>query len=259
MPIDVTLKDHIATVLINRPEAMNSIDPETRGQMYEAWARIREDKEIHVAVITGAGNKAFCTGADLKKTNPPRESFAELLLMENNPGNITHTFGGTDKPIIAAVNGYAMGGGMELALACDICIASENASFALSEVRIGSLPASGSVQRLPRSIGRSDAMLMILTGDRIDAAEAMRMGFVSKVVPRGELMPAAYAIARRIAQNAPLSVRALKRLVTQGTDMPLVHALDLDRYMWGLLRDTEDRIEGRKAFAEKRAPVYKGK
>jgi E-phenylitaconyl-CoA hydratase len=152
-----------------------------------------------------------------------------------------------------------MGGGMELALACDICIASDNASFALSEVRIGSLPASGSVQRLPRSIGRSDAMLMLLTGDRVDAAEAMRMGFVSKVVPQAELMPAAHAIARRIAQNAPLSVRALKRLVTQGMDMPLAHALDLDRYMFGLLRDTQDRIEGRKAFAEKRPPAYKGK
>jgi E-phenylitaconyl-CoA hydratase len=152
-----------------------------------------------------------------------------------------------------------MGGGMELALACDICIASENASFALSEVRIGSIPASGSVQRLPRSIGRSDAMLMLLTGDRVSATEAMRMGFVSRVVPRSELMDQAHAIATRIAQNAPLSVRALKRLVTQGTDMPLVHALDLDRYLWGLLRDTEDRIEGRKAFAEKRPPRYKGK
>lgn len=259
MPIEMTVTDRIATVLINRPEAMNSIDSETRGQMYKAWARIRDDRDIHVAVITGAGNKAFCTGADLKKTNPPRESFAEMMLMENNPGNITHTFGGTDKPIIAAVNGYAMGGGMELALACDICIASENATFALSEVRVGSLPASGSVQRLPRSIGRSDAMLMLLTGDRVSAAEAMRMGFVSKVVPQGELMTTAYAIAHRIAQNAPLSVRALKRLVTQGTDMPLVHALDLDRYMWGLLRDTEDRLEGRKAFAEKRPPIFKGK
>ena len=259
MPIDMTVAERIATIVINRPEAMNSIDPETRGQMYEAWRRIRDDKDIHVAIITGAGDKAFCTGADLKRTNPPQESFAEMMLMENNPGNITHTFGGTDKPIIAAVNGYAMGGGMELALACDICIASENASFALSEVRIGSIPASGSVQRLPRSIGRSDAMLMLLTGDRVSATEAMRMGFVSRVVPRSELMGEAHAIATRIAQNAPLSVRALKRLVTQGTDMPLVHALDLDRYLWGLLRDTEDRIEGRKAFAEKRPPRYKGK
>lgn len=259
MPIEITVKDRVATVLINRPEAMNSIDPETRGQMYKAWARIRDDDEIHVAIITGAGEKAFCTGADLKKTNPPKESFAEMLLMHDNPGLITHSFGGTDKPIIAAVNGYAMGGGMELALACDICVASETASFALSEVRIGSIPASGSVQRLPRSVSRSDAMLMILTGDRINATEAMRMGFVSKVVPQAELMPLANQIAGRIASNAPLSVRALKRLVTQGSDMPLVHALDLDKYMWGLLRDTEDRLEGRRAFAERRPPDYKGK
>jgi E-phenylitaconyl-CoA hydratase len=259
MSIDITVAERVATIVINRPEAMNSIDPPTRAQMYQAWERIREDDGIHVAIITGAGDKAFCTGADLKRTNPPKESFAEMMLMRNDPGNITHTFGGTDKPIIAAVNGYAMGGGMELALACDICIASENATFALSEVRIGSIPASGSVQRLPRSIGRSDAMLLLLTGDRIPAAEAMRMGFVSKVVAQAELLPTAQAIAKRIAQNAPLSVRALKRLVTQGTDMPLAHALDLDRYLWGLLRDTEDRLEGRKAFGEKRAPVYKGK
>lgn len=259
MPIEITVKDRVATVLINRPEAMNSIDPETRGQMYKAWARIRDDDEIHVAIITGAGEKAFCTGADLKKTNPPKESFAEMLLMHDSPGVITHSFGGTDKPIIAAVNGYAMGGGMELALACDICVASETASFALSEVRIGSIPASGSVQRLPRSVSRSDAMLMILTGDRINATEAMRMGFVSKVVPQAELMPLANQIAGRIASNAPLSVRALKRLVTQGSDMPLIHALDLDKYMWGLLRDTEDRLEGRRAFAERRPPAYKGK
>ena len=259
MPIDFSVAERIATVVINRPEAMNSIDPETRGQMYQAWARIRDDKEIHVAVITGAGDKAFCTGADLKKTNPPRESFAEMMLMENDPGNITHTFGGTDKPIIAAVNGYAMGGGMELALACDICIASENASFALSEVRIGSIPASGSVQRLPRSIGRSDAMLMLLTGDRVDAKEALRTGLVSKVVPPAQLMPAAYEIAKKIAANAPLAVRAVKRLVKRGMDMPLAHGAEMERMVFGLLYQSEDRIEGRKAFAEKRKPNYKGR
>jgi E-phenylitaconyl-CoA hydratase len=259
MPIDVTLDKNVATIVINRPQAMNSIDPETRTELYRAWSRIREDDAIHVAIITGAGDRAFCTGADLKKTMPTEESFAELLLMQNNPGNISHGFGGTDKPIICAVNGYAMGGGMELALACDICIASENAKFALSEVRIGSIPGSGGVQRLPRAIGKSDAMLLLLTGDSVDAAEALRLGIVSRVVPSAELMPTAQAIARRIADNAPLSVRTIKRLVTQGLEMPLVYALDIDRYMWGLLRNTEDRIEGRKAFAEKRKPVYKGK
>jgi (E)-benzylidenesuccinyl-CoA hydratase len=258
MPIDVTVKDGIATVVINRPEAMNSIDPDTRQELYKLWDRIRDDDDIHVVVISGAGDRAFCTGADLKKTFPPKESFAELFFGRNNPGNITHGFG-ADKPIIAAVNGYAMGGGMELALACDICIASERAKFALSEVRVGSIPGSGGVQRLPRTIGKSDAMLLLLTGDTVDAHEAMRMGFVSKVVPHGEILSAALDIARRIAANAPLAVRMVKRLVTQGMEMPLVYATDLDRYLWGLIRDTDDRIEGRKAFSEKRKPAYKGR
>jgi len=258
MPIDVTVKDKVATAVINRPEAMNSIDPETRQQLYTLWDRIRNDDDIAVVVITGAGDRAFCTGADLKKTFPPKESFAELFFGRNDPGNMTHGFG-SDKPIIAAVNGYAMGGGMELALACDVCIASERAKFALSEVKVGSVPGSGGVQRLPRTIGKSDAMLLLLTGDTVDAHEAMRMGFVSKVVPHEEILSAAHDIARRIAANAPLAVRVVKRLVTQGMEMPLVYATDLDRYLWGLIRDTEDRIEGRKAFSEKRKPVYKGR
>ncbi len=258
MPIDITIENNVAVAVINRPEAMNSVDPETRDQLYALWDRIRTDDEIRVVIITGAGDKAFCTGSDLKKTMPPKESYAELLLDRNNPGNMLHQFG-SDKPIICAVNGYAMGGGLELALACDICIASDNAKFGLTEVRIGSIPGSGGVQRLPRAVGKSNAMLMLLTGDVVDAQEALRIGIASKVVPLAQLMPTAREIAARIAGNAPLAVRAVKRLVTQGMDMPLVHALDVDKYMFGLLRDTEDRIEGRKAFAEKRKPKYKGK
>jgi E-phenylitaconyl-CoA hydratase len=258
MPIDITVDQHVAVVVLNRPHAMNSIDPEMRDQLYAAWDRIRTDDDILVAIVTGAGDKAFCTGSDLKKTMPPTESYAELLLGRNAPGNMLHGFG-TDKPLICAANGYAVGGGLELALACDICIASDNAKFGLTEVRIGSIPGSGGVQRLPRAVGKSNAMLMLLTGDVIDAAEALRIGIASKVVPPAQLLPVAQDIARRIAGNAPLAVRAVKRLMTQGLDMPLVHALDMDKYMFGLLRDTDDRIEGRKAFQEKRKPAYKGK
>jgi len=152
-----------------------------------------------------------------------------------------------------------MGGGMELALACDIRICSRNAQFALSEVTVGSIPGSGGTQRLPRAVSLSNAMLMLLTGDRIDADEAYRIGLVSKVLPHPELMKAAREIAEKIAANAPLSVRAVKRLVRQGMDMPLSHAIDTERYIFGLLYNSEDRIEGRKAFAEKRKPQYKGK
>ena len=258
--VDVTVEKHIATVLLNRPAAMNAVDPEMRALLHETWERIRTDDEIWVAIVTGAGDKAFCTGSDLKKTMPTQDSFARQTFGPPIPAAGAIISGmDTDKPFIAAVNGYAMGGGMELALACDIRICSRNAQFALSEVKVGSLPGSGGTQRLPRAVSLSNAMLMLLTGDRIDADEAYRIGLVSKVLPHTELMTAAREIAEKIAANAPLSVRAVKRLVRQGMDMPLSHAIDTERYVFGLLYNSEDRIEGRKAFAEKRKPNYKGR
>lgn len=257
MPLLYEVQDGVATVTLNRPEAMNSIDPETRAELRETWTRIAADDAVRCVVLTGSGDKAFCTGSDLKKTMPPKESHAQLTFGGATPAHLL-TGMDSDKPLICAVNGYAMGGGMELALACDIRIAADTAQFALSEVRIGSIPGAGGTQRLPRLIARSDAMLMLLTGDRIDAAEALRIGLVSRVVPAAGLMPAALEIARRIAQNAPLSVRAIKRLVRDGLEMPLDKAIQLESYAFGLLRDTEDRIEGRRAFQEKRTPVYRG-
>jgi E-phenylitaconyl-CoA hydratase len=256
--LNITVEDRVAVCELNRPQAMNSIDPEMREELYAFYDRIRNDNDIYVVVFTGAGDKAFCTGADLKKTMPTSESYAETLLGKGDPGS---AFLGldTDKPLICAVNGYALAGGTELLLACDIAIASENAKFGLTEVRRGTIPWGGSIQRLPRSIAKTDAMLLLLTGEIVDAHEALRMGLVSKVVPHVELLPTALGIARRIASNAPLAVRAVKQLVVQGGDLPLVHALHIDKYMYGLLKDTEDRIEGRKAFAEKREPVWKGK
>lgn len=258
--VEVTVEGHIATVLLNRPEAMNAVDPEMRALLHETWSRICNDDTIRVAIVTGAGDKAFCTGSDLKKTMPISASFARQTFGPPIPGTAAIIAGlDTDKPLIAAVNGYAMGGGMELALACDIRICSRNAQFALSEVKVGSIPGSGGTQRLPRTVSLSNAMLMLLTGDRIDAEEAHRIGLVSQVVAQDELQPAARAIAERIAANAPLSVRAVKRLVRQGLDLPLAQAIDMERYVFGLLYASEDRIEGRKAFAEKRKPDYKGR
>jgi E-phenylitaconyl-CoA hydratase len=252
------VREAIAIVTLNRPEAMNSIDPQTRGELRDAWQRAAQDDAVRCVVLTGAGDKAFCTGSDLKKTMPPQESPAQLAFGQAQP---LHLLAGMDmdKPILCAVNGYAMGGGMELALACDIRIASETAQFALSEVRIGSIPGAGGTQTLPRLIGRSDAMLMLLTGDRIDAQEALRTGLVSRVVPPAQLLETTLAIASRIAQNAPLSVRAVKRLVRDGSSLPLAQAMAMESYVFGMLRDTEDRLEGRRAFQEKRPPVYRGR
>jgi E-phenylitaconyl-CoA hydratase len=258
MPLLYAVQDGVAIVTLNRPEALNAIDPETRAELRDAWQRIAGDDAVRCVVLTGSGDKAFCTGSDLKKTMPPKESSAQLSFGGAAP---SHLLAGMDfdKPLICAINGYAMGGGLELALACDIRLASENARFALSEVRLGSIPGAGGTQRLPRLVGQSDAMLLLLTGDRVDAAEALRIGLVSRVVPATQLMESAMEVARRIAQNAPLSVRAIKRLVRDGLEMPLDKGIQLESYAFGLLRDTEDRIEGRVAFQEKRPPVYRGR
>jgi E-phenylitaconyl-CoA hydratase len=258
--VDVEVRDAVAEIVLNRPEAMNSIDPPARAALHAAFERVGTDPQIRVAIITGAGDRAFCTGSDLKATMPPPESYAQGVFGGDGRGD--HLLRGfpRDTPVIAAVNGYAVGGGLEIALAADIRICSPNAEFGLSEVRVGSIPGAGGTQRLTRAVGRSTAMQMLLTGDRIDAAEAHRTGLVSEVVEPGTaLLDRAREIAARIAANAPLAVRAVKRLATDGADLPLDRGVELENYVWGLLRDTEDRIEGRKAFAEKRPPRYRGR
>jgi len=258
MPITKTVEDGVAIVTLNRPEAMNSIDPESNEQLLEIWDEVSNDEDIRVLVLTGAGERAFCTGADLKKTMPPADSPARQVF----GGGARHfNFGTlqTDKPVIAAINGYALGGGLELALLADIRVCSENAQFGLPEVRVGSIPGAGGTQRLIRAIGQSDAMWMLLTGERIDANEALRIGLVSKVVPLSALQDAAIGLARVLAANAPLAMTAAKRLAMTGRELPLAGGLELERQAFSVLRDSADRLEGRRAFAEKRPPVFQGR
>jgi len=262
MAIIFSVEDGIATICLNRPESMNAMDFEAWDELQTCFETVRADDAIRVVILTGAGDRAFCAGADLKKTMPPPESFAQLAFAGGGD-----TVGGgavirrlhTDKPVICAINGIAYGGGLEIALFCDIRIAADRARFGLTEVRMGSIPGAGGTQRLPRAVGMSNAMLMLLSAEPIDADEALRIGLVSRVVPAGELMEAARAIALKIAGNAPLAVRAVKRLVYGGAGMPLDNAIDMERLTWGVLRDTEDRIEGRRAFQEKRKPNYQGR
>jgi len=258
MPIVKTVQDGVAIVTLNRPEAMNSIDPEANEQLLAIWDEVSSDEGIRVLVLTGAGERAFCTGADLKKTMPPADSAARQVF---RAGTRHSNFGTlqTDKPVIAAINGYALGGGLELALLADIRICSDNAQFGLPEVRVGSIPGAGGTQRLIRAVGQSDAMWMLLTGERIDAAEALRIGLVSKVVPFSALQETAINLARAMAVNAPLAMTAAKRLAMTGRELPLAGGLELERQAFGVLRDSEDRLEGRRAFADKRAPVFRGR
>lgn len=258
MPITTKIQDGVAIVTLNRPEAMNSIDPESNEQLLDVWDEVTKNEEIRVLLVTGAGERAFCTGADLKKTMPPKDSAARQIFR----GGAKHINFGTlqtHKPVIAAINGYALGGGLELALLADIRICSANAQFGLPEVRVGSIPGAGGTQRLIRAVGQSDAMWMLLSGERIDANEALRIGLVSKVVPLSALQDTAFGIACVMAANAPLAMTAVKRLAMTGRDLSLAAGLELERQAFGLLRDTEDRLEGRCAFGEKRAPVFRGR
>lgn len=259
MTVSIAVHEFVATVTLDRPEAMNALDPDSVIQLHAIWQKISSDSDIRVVILTGAGDRSFCTGADLKKTIPPIESFAETHFGSLCATATTMANLHTGKPVIGAINGFALGGGLELALQCDIRIASERASFGLPEVCIGSIPGAGGTQRILRAVGQSDAMLMLLTGGRIDAAEALRIGLVSRVVAPSILMETAISIARQIAANAPLAVCAVKRLSTVGPDISLAAGLELEQQSFGLLRNSEDRIEGRTAFAEKRKPVFKGK
>lgn len=258
MTVDLRIVDRVAQITLNRPEAHNAITLAMRQTLRDVWRQIDEQEQVLVVVLTGAGDRAFCTGADLAAGTPHDASFAAQTF-----GNQTseHLLSGMaiDKPIVCAVNGFAIGGGLEIAMACDIRIAAEHAEFGMSEARIGSMPGSGGSQLLPRLVGRSMAMQMLLTGDRIDASTALRCGLVSEVVPADRLMDRAMELAGKIAANAPLSVRAIKRVVNQGIEAPLPSALDLERYAFGLLRETQDRQEGRAAFRERRAARFVGR
>ena len=259
-------EEHVAVITLDAQESLNALTIDDMLTLREALVSFQDDGQIRVIVLTGAGDKAFCTGANLKATNPPAQSFAHGMLKsrrgETRQGGYARLIDLSDleiwKPIVAAINGYCLGGGIELALQCDLRIASESASFGLPEVKVASVPAAGGVQNLMRTIGSAYAMKLALTGDRIDAREALRIGLVSDVVPHASLIEAALAIARRIAANGPLAVQAVKKLALETAHWAPRDFIAQSHVQWGLLRDSVDRLEGRKAFAERRPPVFKG-
>lgn len=255
MPVDFQVRGHVAYVTINRAEAMNALDPASIEALKEIWTQVKNDSNIRVSVVTGAGAKAFCTGTDMKSAPQPKECMAAAYLRDGQP---ILPYMKMWKPIIAAINGYAVGGGLEIALACDLRIASSNAKFGLTEVKVASLAGLNGTQMLPRALPHAVAMKMLLTGDLISSDEALRYGLVSDVVDPPALMDAAATYAEKIARAAPLSVQAAKQAAVLGQDMPLEHGILFGHMLWGVLRDTEDRKEGFKAFAEKREPHWTG-
>jgi E-phenylitaconyl-CoA hydratase len=256
--LEITRDGGVACLTFNRPEKRNAIDDATRDLMAEAFASLDADPAIRVAILTGAGT-AFCAGVDLATPgNVVAGSTAAASPIVTRP-RLTAPLDAFGKPVIAALNGVAVGGGLELALACDIRIAAIGAKFGLTEARIGSLPGSGGTQRLVGAVGRAFAAQMLFTGELVTAEQALDAGLVSEVHPPQALIERAQALAKMIAENAPLSLVAIKKALRAATDLPLAAGFELERSLYGVLTMTEDREEGRKAFREKRKPNFRGK
>jgi enoyl-CoA hydratase len=256
-PVLYEMADHVATITLNRPQVRNAMNGALREAMFERFTALATDADVRVIIVTGAGDKAFSAGADIREFVEPlvptqfREQRRRLdfrQVMDRCP-----------QPIIAAIRGIALGGGLELALACDIRIAGDDALLGLTEVNLAIIPGGGGTQRLPRLVGRGKALEMILTGQRIDAAEALRIGLVERVVPAAEVLGAARELARELAGRAPVAMRYAKEAVVKGLGMSLDDGLRLEGDLSTLLRTTEDRLEGARAFLEKRKPNWKGR
>src|SRR5947209_19319735 len=257
MALDFEVRDRVAYLTINRPEAMNAMDPETYKQLSEAWVEVRDNPEIWCALITGAGDRAFTAGADLKKTIPRRPEMWEFWQTQSD--QILNRGLEVWKPVVAAVNGYCLAGGMTLLFATDIRVAAEHAVFGISVVKRGILPGTGGTQRAVRNLPYPIAMELLLIGDTLTAQQALQYGLINKVVPKEKLMETAEDYARRLVANAPLAVRAIKELAVRSQYMHINDGLRLESAIQQALRQTEDAVEGPKAFAEKRKPNWTGR
>lgn len=252
-------KGRIAYLTINRPETRNAMNSEVWDGLIKAWTDVGDDPDVWAAIVTATGDKAFSSGQDLKEMAEwlaiPEDKRPAMPLPEVNPMRGMQIW----KPVIAAINGLCIGGGLELALACDIRIAADTARLGLAEVKSGVIPGNSGSQKLPRLIPFAKALELLMTGDLVDAEEACRLGLVNKVVPFDQLMPEAEALASRICENGPLAVRAVKELACRGIEMSLADGLRLELEIGERLTKSEDAMEGPRAFAEKRKPVWKGR
>jgi enoyl-CoA hydratase len=247
--------DGIGTITLNRPELRNALDLATLHELEKALDEWRYDPQVRVVMITGAGDKSFASGADIAQLN-------KRTMLEGLLPNMTATYRLIEmyeKPTIAAVNGYALGGGLELALACDIRVAALHAKMGLPELNLAIMPGAGGTQRLSRIVGKGRAMELILTGDLVTAEQAERIGMISRAVPQEELLPVAREYARKISAKGPLAVRLAKSVIHRGAELDMESALYLEKLAQTILLGSEDKAEGTQAFLDKRTPSFKGK
>jgi enoyl-CoA hydratase/carnithine racemase len=259
MPYDTILfevREGVAYVTLNRPDHLNALSFQMRAELGQAFEACAGDDAVRAVVLGGAG-RAFCAGVDLRDGSFEETPIESVEVRVR--GDFRARLVGMGKPTVAAVQGFALGGGCELALCCDLRLAADDAQFGLPEINLGSIPAGGATQRLPRLIGTTRALELLLTGDRLPANEAYRLGLVNRVVPSDALTVAATELAEKLATKAPLAVRYLREAVYRGLDLPLDDGIRLEAYLGGLLRTTEDRVEGLAAFREKRPPNFRGR
>lgn len=251
------IKESIATVTFNRPKALNALNHETVQEAISCFRKLKNDDAVQVVIVTGSGTKAFVAGADIpsmRELTPLAARNFAFLGQE-----LTNTIEGLGKPVIAAVNGFALGGGCELAIACDMRLASDNAQFGQPEVNLGVIPGFGGTQRLPRIIGKGHACELIFTGDMIDAAEAYRIGLVNRVVPQDQLLPVCRTIAAKIISRGPVAVSLSKDAIINGMEMDLARACVYEAGQFALCFASPDQKEGMDAFLEKRQPRFQVK
>jgi len=254
------VRDNVAIITLNRPARMNTLGGSMKPDLAHAFFTLaRADARVRAVLITGAGERAFCAGADIQERALADIAAANYFVDQKATHDLFRNIEEFEKPVIAAINGVAAGGGLEIALCCDIRLAAAGARFGLPEIKLGVIPAAGGTQRLPRLIGEARAKALILTADMIDAETALRYGIVTQVLPLTTLMPTALALAQRIAEHPPLAVRFAKRAINRGMQTDLDSGLEYERYAAAMLVDSEDRKEGMRAFVEKRKPMFTGR
>jgi enoyl-CoA hydratase len=255
--LQLARNEAVATVTVNRPDRLNALNAATLDELRQMLLELRRDDGVRAVVLTGAGDKAFVAGADIGELASQSPLAAKATALRGqHVFDLVETLG---KPVVAAINGYALGGGCELAMACTLRVAADTARLGQPEINLGLIPGYAGTQRLTRLVGRGRALELLLLGHHIDAAEAYRIGLVDRVVPRAELIPSALRLAQDLASKAPIAAKAILEAVHKGAQMPFAEAAAFEAALFGLVAATDDMQEGTRAFLEKRRPVFKGR